>query len=515
MGSLARGGTLTLSVTLALACGSISSIDAPNAHATDAGVPFDADAVPDDAPRDANVDPPPLECTDPTAGPVIGPAAADEVTWTPDGKGKSTSPTGLAIAPGSGATPTQLGLTAGASPPRTPLRGLSGSYLLTQYGADVIDVAIPLDRAYSGCPAAIYASSGYAQSGPWRRVTEPSTGGVARGRFRPPFPGGLLVAGLCASECDGICTDLATDDANCGTCGNACAAPATCAAGACAGQVVAALPGTVDASEISQMVADDANVYYVNRFPATHCQLGKVALSTGASTDIGPRQGCTRDLRLASGWLYLFNGGGFERASITTGTVQDIPAAALQPPFAVDGTSLYFIGGGGLSRVPVDATDGGAATVVASAHSSILSVDADGQRIVWVDGSSLFRLDALSATPVELTSSLAISPSASGTALIQGDGVLVALGVALDRVPLVGGAPTRVASSGALGDIAVAGDRFAWRDVSDGSAWAIAPGARSRLASGGVTAVAATSSYVYLASGGNGPKIRRVPWPRP
>jgi hypothetical protein len=45
-----------------------------------------------------------------------------------------------------------------------------------------------------------------------------------------------------STDCgDGICRDLKTDDANCGTCGNACTGPGrTCAAGACAYDLVTA-----------------------------------------------------------------------------------------------------------------------------------------------------------------------------------------------------------------------------------------------------------------------------------
>ncbi len=82
-----------------------------------------------------------------------------------------------------------------------------------------------------------------------------------------------IVGGGCRtglSECDGVCVDLSSDEANCGSCGNACAAGVECVAGVCGGDASvdagndASLDGgndaTADGGSDAQSDAGDSGV---------------------------------------------------------------------------------------------------------------------------------------------------------------------------------------------------------------------------------------------------------------
>jgi hypothetical protein len=99
-----------------------------------------------------------------------------------------------------------------------------------------------------------------------------------------PFTGLVPDAGVCTLHCpDGLslcgdsCTHLATDSANCGSCGNACAAGSVCAQGACALNCQAGL--TVCGGGCVNLQSDNGNCGACG----TACKAGQVC-SNGACT---------------------------------------------------------------------------------------------------------------------------------------------------------------------------------------------------------------------------------------
>jgi hypothetical protein len=257
-------------------------------------------------------------------------------------------------------------------------------------------------------------------------------------------------AAACAM-CSGTCVDVQTDNANCGSCGNACAttgpAPESCVLGAC----VATLMTLGQSTNLMDVLVTGGNVYSIDNLS---CDVYSVPAAGGGATK-----------------LNVIPDGGYSVGC---------PVEVFDN-LVTDGTSLYWIGGGGVAAMPLG---GGVATIVAQSSTVVdgftvvppaiyatnldglsrwdapqspsLLVPAGGNIPGWLlhDASNLYFFEAVTtgatttaySVPIGGTSPtmLASSPANAALATLGSDAVYVVAGhyatpYAVGKVPFSGG----------------------------------------------------------------------------
>ncbi|HTA20316.1 MAG TPA: hypothetical protein VK989_13550, partial [Polyangia bacterium] len=101
-------------------------------------------------------------------------------------------------------------------------------------------------------------------------------------------PGAFARNGVCACQtdvptvCNMACTDTTTDDANCGSCGKACAATSTCIASNCGAEAKVVLPAISGCSAMSIAIGG-STIYYTD---GTHGTVSSIPTAGGTPTPI-------------------------------------------------------------------------------------------------------------------------------------------------------------------------------------------------------------------------------------
>jgi hypothetical protein len=422
-----------------------------------------------------------------------------------------------------------------ALPMGTPMRPMSPLYRLSESSPVDVLVTIPLDPAYAGCSAALYENTADITTNPpppgahpWHRLSPDLSTRSVSARVPANVDSSdtsqplLLMAGTCANECAGDCVDFTNDDANCGGCGQACAAPTFCVQGACGGQVLAAT------SSRSLLAIDGDMVYFVGvgtPTPGGPFDVIEAVPKAGGSTSVvvADAGGQVEALRAFAGtlyWSYVTAGvGGTYIASqpvdggapftIGGGPIQGNPG-----PLAVDGSRVYFAvtgptsGPSGLVALPVDAASTSGATMLAPTGGQVPAIDTDGSHLAWMDNQSVQVLDLSTpgASPVPL--------GAAGLSMVVVDGAGVVMmrggikdpeggppnGFALLRAPVDGSTPEELAQPNEPIGFAARGGTVAWTEqYGSGALWTKHPAQPPvRLLSGVVGAVALDDQAAYV-----------------
>ncbi len=89
---------------------------------------------------------------------------------------------------------------------------------------------------------------------------------------------------VCRSLCASGIADLETDAANCGACGNACAAGQSCSAGSCVGTAISACGGPVINEVYSYMPSGGAAISYVELFNPCATDIVLASVASGSLT---------------------------------------------------------------------------------------------------------------------------------------------------------------------------------------------------------------------------------------
>ena len=175
---------------------------------------------------------------------------------------------------------------------------------------------------------------------------------------------------LCACQtgtpdvCGNSCTDMQTDNANCGTCGNACAATASCNAGVCGAapsMVLAPITGCTATAGIS-IATSGTTVYYADAAngvvsavgaaaPISSAEMGATWIAT-QGTNVLWYNKTTKAIRMSAG-------GTAAPTTLYSNTGTGIPNTI--GGFVSDGTTLYVSLGITIIKMPVA---GGASSVV-------------------------------------------------------------------------------------------------------------------------------------------------------
>ena len=429
-----------------------------------------------------------------------------------------------------------------ALPPDTPVRPMSPLYRLYESPPADVLVTIPLDPAYAGCSAALYENttdvtvpSPPPGPHPWHRLSADLSMRSVSARVPPNVDstgttqGVLLLAGTCDSECAGDCVDLLNDDANCGGCGQACAAPTFCVQGACGGQVLAMKsPGP------PLLAVDGDMVYFVE--VGTPAPGGPFDLIEGVPKAGGPTSvivadagGAVQDLRAFAGtvyWSYVAPsvGGTFIASQPADGGAPFIigggPFQGVSGPIAVDGSRVYFAitgpppsppgpdggpsgpaGPSGLVALALDAASTSGATMLAPTAGQVPGIDTDGSHLAWIENQSVKVLDLSTAGAPPVTLGPASAPKATALAMVAVDGDAVVMmgggdkppaggfpnAFVLLRAPIDGSAPEELAHPNEPFGMAARAGTVAWTEqYGPGTAWAKRPAQSPvRLLSGG------------------------------
>ena len=486
-------------------------------------------------------------CPDPSldsdAGAALGDAAF--VMWSVDATASapgdpSLEPVSLDAAPMFAVLYPAPGVAAsttgpGFVPDNVLVRPMSPEYALDVYPPAEMRVTLPLANAYAGCQAALYYwTSSATPVERWHRAagfSGRSVSGVVTLQATA-MPGTLLVAGTCGTECDSDCVDLATDDSNCGACGNACGLQSFCVQGACGGLVLGA-----SASDLVDLVALDADSVYFLTWtpkpsgPPDHYSIASYPKAGGPMTVVVPDlQSNPIELRAAGGSLYWLLGSVWSQA-IPNGAAAPVGGAAAASlgacySFAVDGVDVYYgictpAGGPGVvASLPVGAQSTDAQTTIASTATGPMSLDTDGKHLVWFDGDAVWALDIMTSgsAPVALAATSGAPPPQ--VVRVDGDFAYVATGPkvglgpgTIQALPLDGSPGQVLAQPNELVDMAAFGSAIAWTDLySVGSVWAKIPGrAPVVLARGIAGKVAMDADAVYVVGG---VKVWRVSLPK-
>ena len=431
-----------------------------------------------------------------------------------------------------------------ALPTNTPVRPMSPLYRLDVSPAADVSVTIPLDPAYAGCQAALYENTADVSTyppppgpHPWHRLS----GDLSMRSVAALVPANadstgtsqavVLLAGTCASECAGDCIDFLNDNANCGGCGQACAAPTFCVQGACGGQVLATI-----SPPIGPLLALDGDmVYFVaagSGAAGAPVDLIEAVPKAGGSTTVvvANAGGHVDALRAFSGTLYwsyaAMSGGTYIASQPVDGadggapfTIGGGPIPGIAGPFAVDGSRVYFTVSApgssppGVVSLPIDAPSTSSETMLASTSGGVPAIDTDGSHLAWIDNQSVQVLDLSTpgASPVALGTTALRTVVVDGDAVVMmGGGVKLPAGgfpppFVLLRVPIDGSPPEELGRPNEPLDFAARAGTVAWTEqYGPGSVWAKRP-SRSPvlLLSGGVAGVVALddqAAYVMTSS---------------
>lgn len=189
------------------------------------------------------------------------------------------------------------------------------------------------------------------------------------------LPGNVCSGGQCVAicpaghpTCASGCTDPMSDPANCGGCGQACAAGGVCASGHCFASATS-LELVTGLSVPVGLAVDATNLYVSDSGTNTVWQVNKTTL---AKTSLATNQAGPSDVVTDGTYVYWLstNGTAVLRAPIGGATpFQDLYTTTGKPSqLAVDATSVYWQDTNGINAAPVGG--GGTVRVVLAASST-------------------------------------------------------------------------------------------------------------------------------------------------
>lgn len=264
--------------------------------------------------------------------------------------------------------------------------------------------------------------------------------------------------------CSGVCTDLQTDDKNCGGCGLACSTG--CRAGEC---FVTLGPGT------GPVAINSTDVYWNQYWGG----------SPPASIMVAPLDG---------------------------GAPTTLIAAAAAGDIAVDDSNVYWtvFGGGRVMQAPLD---GGAPVTIAvtQVNGANAAIAVDATSVYWAAGPLMKApIGGGSATTLSATcGSCGLAVSGSAAYCVSNETVL--------SVPVDGGTPTSLATTGGNACIiGVSGGSVYWENPLDGTEMSVPMGGGTpqTLVTGpqlGVNALALDDANLYYALNVDGGVVVKAP----
>jgi hypothetical protein len=239
--------------------------------------------------------------------------------------------------------------------------------------------------------------------------TSPNDGGAAGTGSIPDGGSATLADGKCATgafkrdgvcQCQGsvpnicgdICTDIKTDNDNCGACGNKCTGSATCNGGTCGPQATNVLPKVAGCGELSIALTAD-KIFYADKTHGTISSIAKTGgaptVLTGATTEKAPTAITVSGTNVL--WINNVPGAGQSvtstiRKSANGAAPVDLVTATADGGgirgLVTDGTTVYYSTGVYVKSVPMA---GGTPTDVAmEEHEGIPGALAmEGTKIVY------------------------------------------------------------------------------------------------------------------------------------
>jgi hypothetical protein len=194
---------------------------------------------------------------------------------------------------------------------------------------------------------------------------------------------------MCLSDnptvCNMTCTDLTTDDQNCGACGHACPATSTCHTGTCGPSVTNVVPAAPGCVAISLAIVD-GTIYWADQ---GHGTVKSRSVAGGPDTTISSTE-ASPELITASGsslyWIDIVS----TQPVVTTGFMTTSTTATLRKATLPSGTPADLVTETNLSggiRGLVASEDGG--TIYYSADTNVRAVPAAGGTAVDVGHEAL------------------------------------------------------------------------------------------------------------------------------
>jgi hypothetical protein len=359
-------------------------------------------------------------------------------------------------------------------------------------------------------------------------VTRPSEGGGRQDQTAPPgdaakSDGCTTACGCPTGEtmCGGACVDLTTDNANCGMCGQACAATApstsTCAAARCITVLVNDGLGFYGAG----IAVNVAKVFW-----SDGAQIRSIPVGGGSPTVLAtPDQPFQVQLDAANVYWTSF-GGEVASTPLAGGAITTLVSSATSgntyPPYflAVDATSVYWTtqtnnDTGTIVKTP---SGGGTLTTLATGQELSAGIVVDATNVYWGNMSTTANAGAVMAVPIIGGSPSTLVPAQVGPlAFATSNGNVYwtdpAIPGPIASVATSGGAPTTLAVGHLPTGIAVDGINVYWADT-DGDAIMKVPvggGAPVTLATtSGPQYVAVDATSVYWTTS-NGPMLKVTP----
>jgi len=235
-----------------------------------------------------------------------------------------------------------------------------------------------------------------------------ANGNCVPGAFKHGTPGVCACQSDTPTVCEMMCTNTATDDANCGMCGKACAATATCNAGTCGAEATSVLPAISGCMGMNIAVSG-GKVYYTD---ATHGTVASVPVAGGAATTVVSGEKSPGMIAVTSTtalWIsvtmtVMSTGDGgvpittttasLRKAALPTGPASDLVVETntgggiMGFTLSPDGATVYYSAGTMVKSIPLAAAAGTAATVVGieqlNGIPTALGISADGMTLAYV-----------------------------------------------------------------------------------------------------------------------------------
>jgi hypothetical protein len=292
--------------------------------------------------------------------------------------------------------------------------------------------------------------------------------------------------------CGNACVDVMVDNNNCGSCGTACGATATCVAGHCGPAATTLVPAITGCMALT-LAAGGGSVYYADE---GHNSISKIPSAGGAATVVSSTEMAPTWLTLSGTTLFWYNKTNKTIRMSAAGAAPANVYVSADPKgvtgfgFSADGATVYFSEGTNINSIP--AAGGVAPTIVGmEQHGGLPGA-------IAVSGTTL-------AYPTNLNSDVDVIKVVAGTPALCG------MEDPADSNKLIQVNCTRIARSQGeifLNSIFAIGGKAYWIDGSNIKSESLTPAADatfdsiSMTSASAITAAAATATTIYVAEDG-------------
>jgi len=223
--------------------------------------------------------------------------------------------------------------------------------------------------------------------------------------------------------CNGSCVDLQTDNANCGACSKACAAPSPSTAQCALARCVVALAYPAFPKGIA---VNGTSVFWLEAMSGT---VMKIPVSGGAPTTL---------------------------ATAPNGAQSSIA------DLAIDATNVYWTAGndGTVTKVPII---GGPAVILAENENAATGIAVDGSNVYWSNGLSIKKI------PIGGGAAVAIGSNANWTIAVDSASAYWSTPTGVMMGPLTGGTSTLLVPDKSKWCFAVDATNIYWTDPTAGT----------------------------------------------